>query len=283
MKGIIGAICGDIIGSTREREGLKSTDFELYPVNSRFTDDTIMTVAIASWILEDRKDLSEKSLIKNLKYFGNNYPSAGYGGLFLNWLEASSPDPYNSWGNGSAMRVSPCAYSVKLVNKKEDIETALKSVREAAKISAEVTHNHIEGIKGAQATAESIYYMRYAKSKNMVEEYKKVLKKHIEDKYKYDLNITIDDLRDTYEFDISCQGTVPQAIVAFLDSVDFEDAIRNAISIGGDSDTLAAITGSIAEAAYGISNDFENKALSYLDNKLCDMYYKWNNYLKENF
>lgn len=125
--------------------------------------------------------------------------------------------------------------------------------------------------------------MRYAKSQNMVEEYKKVLKRHIEDKYKYDLNITIDDLRDTYEFDISCQGTVPQAIVAFLESVDFEDAIRNAISIGGDSDTLAAITGSIAEAAYGISSDFENKALSYLDNKLCDMYYKWNNYLKENF
>ena len=110
MKGIIGAICGDIIGSTREREGLKSTGFELYPANSRFTDDTIMTVAIASWILEDRKNLTEESLIKNLKYFGNNYPSAGYGGLFLNWLEASTPEPYNSWGNGSAMRVSPVAW-----------------------------------------------------------------------------------------------------------------------------------------------------------------------------
>ncbi|CCG56294.1 ADP-ribosylglycohydrolase [Brachyspira pilosicoli WesB] len=277
---MLGAIIGDIVGSVYEYSNIKTKDFDFFSKESYFTDDTVMTIAVADAIMNGGKF---ENYYDSMKRFGNAYIDSGYGYHFLKWLTTDNSKPYNSWGNGSAMRVSPCAYSVKLVNKKEDIETALKSVREAAKISAEVTHNHIEGIKGAQATAESIYYMRYAKSQNMVEEYKKVLKRHIEDKYKYDLNITIDDLRDTYEFDISCQGTVPQAIVAFLESVDFEDAIRNAISIGGDSDTLAAITGSIAEAAYGISSDFENKALSYLDNKLCDMYYKWNNYLKENF
>ena len=277
---MLGAIIGDIVGSVYEHSNIKTKDFDFFSKESYFTDDTVMTIAVADAIMNGGKF---ENYYDSMKKFGNAYIDRGYGYHFLKWLTTDNSKPYNSWGNGSAMRVSPCAYNVKLVNKKEDIETALKSVREAAKISAEVTHNHIEGIKGAQAAAESIYYMRYAKSKNMVEEYKKVLKKHIEDKYKYDLNITIDDLRDTYEFDISCQGTVPQAIVAFLESVDFEDAIRNAISIGGDSDTLAAITGSIAEAAYGISNDFENRALSYLDNKLCDMYYKWNNYLKANF
>ncbi|WP_288550819.1 ADP-ribosylglycohydrolase family protein [uncultured Brachyspira sp.] len=277
---MLGAIIGDIVGSVYEHSNIKTKDFDFFSKESYFTDDTVMTIAVADAIMNGGKF---ENYYDSMKKFGNAYIDRGYGYHFLKWLTTDNSKPYNSWGNGSAMRVSPCAYNVKLVNKKEDIETALKSVREAAKISAEVTHNHIEGIKGAQAAAESIYYMRYAKSKNIVEEYKKVLKGHIEDKYKYDLNITIDDLRYTYEFDISCQGTVPQAIAAFLESVDFEDAIRNAISIGGDSDTLAAITGSIAEAAYGISNDFENRALSYLDNKLCDMYYKWNNYLKANF
>ena len=259
MKGIIGAICGDIIGSTREREGLKSTDFELYPVNSRFTDDTIMTVAIASWILEDRKDLSKKSLIKNLKYFGNNYPSAGYGGLFLNWLEASSPDPYNSWGNGSAMRVSPVAW----------IGNSLEEVEKLAEKSAKVTHNHPEGIKGAKSVAAAIYLAKTGKSKNKIKEY-------IEEEYCYDLSRDFNRLRSGYSFDASCQGSVPESIMAFLVSDDYESTIRNAISLGGDADTQAAIAGSIASAYWEVPQNIYKPAINILNDELRDILFKFN-------
>ena len=277
---MLGAIIGDIVGSIYEHSNIKTKDFKFFSNKNYFTDDTVMTIAVADAIMNGGKF---ENYYDSMKKFGNAYIDRGYGRHFLKWITSNNSKPYNSWGNGSAMRVSPCAYIIKLADREEDIKIALKRVREVSKISAEVTHNHPDGIKGAQATAESIYYMRYAKSKNIVEDYKKVLKKYIEDKYGYDLNITIDDLLNTYEFDVSCQGTVPQAIIAFLESINFEDAIRNAISIGGDSDTLAAITGSIAEAAYGISSDFENTALSYLDDKLSDTYHKWNNYLKDHF
>ncbi|WP_346676219.1 ADP-ribosylglycohydrolase family protein [Methanobrevibacter woesei] len=259
MKGIIGAICGDIIGSTREREGLKSTDFELYPANSRFTDDTIMTVAIASWILEDRKNLTEESLIKNLKYFGNNYPSAGYGGLFLNWLEASTPEPYNSWGNGSAMRVSPVAW----------IGNSVEEVEQLAEKSAKVTHNHPEGIKGAKSVAAAIYLAKTGKSKNKIKEY-------IEEEYKYDLSRDFNRLRGEYSFDASCQGSVPESIMAFLVSNDYESTIRNAISLGGDADTQAAIAGSIASAYWEVPQDIYKPAIDILNDELRDILFKFN-------
>ena len=174
------------------------------------------------------------------------------------------------------MRVSPCGWVAKL---REPFEEGLKLTEDLAKKSAEVTHIHPEGIKGAQATASSIFFMRHGKSKNAIEEYKNKLKDYIKNKYQYDLNFTLEEIRPIYKFDVSCQGSLPPALVSFLESENFEDAIRNAISIGGDSDTLAAITGSIAEAAYGIPEDIKEKAISYLDNEIKELYNKWVNFI----
>ena len=178
------------------------------------------------------------------------------------------------------MRVSPCGWVAKL---NIPFEEGLKLTEDLAKKSAEVTHNHPEGIKGAQATAASIFLMRHGKSKNAIEEYKKILKSYIQNKYQYDLNFTLNEIRHSYAFNESCQGTVPQAIVSFLESESFEDAIRNAISIGGDSDTLASITGSIAEASYGIPEDIKEKAISYLDAEIKEVYDNWINFLYKNY
>lgn len=259
MKGIIGAVCGDIIGSTRERAGLKNTDFELYPKGSRFTDDTTMTVAVASWILEDKKNLTETSLISNLKYFGNNYLSAGYGGMFLNWLHSLDPKPYNSWGNGSAMRVSPVAWAGK----------SLKESEKLAEKSAYVTHNHPEGIKGAKSVAAAIYLAKNGESKNYIKEY-------IEDEYNYNLSRDFNTLRKTYSFDASCQGSVPESIMAFLVSDDYESTIRNAISLGGDADTQAAIAGSIASAYWDVPKFIYEPALNLLNDELRDILNRFN-------
>jgi len=243
----IGAIIGDIVGSIYEFDNIKTKDFQLFSDRNEFTDDSIMTIATMQALLHGG---TAKDFITNYQYFGNKYPSS-YGLRFGDWLAASDPKPYNSWGNGSAMRVSPVAW----------FYDNLSDVEEAAKTSASVTHNHPEGIKGAQATAAAIFMARTGKSKQQIKSY-------LEIKYEYILDFTLDDIRSGYGFDESCAGTVPPAIVAYLEGKDFEDAIRNAISIGGDSDTLAAITGSIAEASYGVPDTIANKAFVYLSDEL---------------
>lgn len=225
---MIGAIAGDIIGSVYEFGRIKTKEFPLFGPESDFTDDTVLTVAIAQAILTDG------DYRKAVLDFGRRYPDAGYGGNFLIWLSEKDPKPYNSWGNGSAMRVSPVGFAFDTV---DDV------LREAAR-TAEFTHNHPEGIKGAQATALAVFLARTARDKELI-------RKEIADRFGYELTRTVDDIRPSYRFDESCQRTVPEAIIAFLESTSYEDAVRNAVSLGGDSDTLACITGGIAEAFCG--------------------------------
>ena len=274
-KIMLGAIIGDIVGSIYEFDNIKTKNFNLFTNEMFFTDDTVMTIAIADAIINGAKP---ENFILSMKKWGCDYIDKSYGHSFRRWLKSENSEPYNSWGNGSAMRVSPCGWIAKL---SEPFEEGLKLTEDLAKKSAEVTHNHPEGIKGAQATASSIFFMRHGKSKNAIEEYKKLLKDYIQNKYKYDLNFTLNEIRPSYAFNESCQKTVPQAIVSFLESENFEDAIRNAISIGGDSDTLAAITGSIAEAAYGIPEDIKEKAINYLDKKIKELYERWLDFIRE--
>jgi len=238
---MIGAIVGDIIGSVYEFNPVKSKDFEFFAKGSTFTDDTVLTVAIAKSILDN------ESYLKNVVEFAKKYPKAGYGSFFREWIYKKEHKPYNSWGNGSAMRVSAVGFAF---NSKE-------KVLSEAKKSAEITHNHIEGIKGAQATALSIFMARNGASK---EEIKEVIKKEFD----YNLDRSVDEIRPNYKFEVSCQKSVPESIICFLDSTSFEDTIRNAISLGGDADTMAAIAGSIAQAFYGIPKEIEQKALTYL-------------------
>lgn len=225
---MIGAIAGDIIGSVYEQFPIKTKEFPLFHPGCRFTDDTVLTIAIAKAILEDG------DYFRAVRKIGRKYPHAGYGGRFIHWLHSADPEPYDSWGNGSAMRVSPVGFAF------DKVDTVL---REAAR-TAEISHNHPEGVKGAQATALSIYLARTKRDKALI-------RKEIVRRFGYDLHRTVEEIRPSYSFDISCQGTVPEAIIAFLDSDSHEDAVRNAISLGGDSDTLACITGGIAEAYYG--------------------------------
>ncbi len=253
MKGIIGAIAGDIVGSTREHYRIKTKDFELFPLRSTFTDDTVMTLAIAQWLCEDSS--SKEVLIRNLKYFGNSYINAGYGGSFYQWLGQESPEPYGSWANGSAMRVSPCAW----------VAESLDESQKLAEMSAIVTHNHPEGVKGALATNDAIYLARIGASKDEIKE-------HIELRYGYDLSRTVDEIRPTYSFDVSCAGSVPESIVCFLDGNDFEDTIRNAVSLGGDADTQAAIAGSIASAYWDVPEKIANESIRYLDDFLLNTF-----------
>ena len=236
---------GDIVGSTREFNNIKTKDFELFPRESSFTDDTVLSIAVADALINNT------SIKKALHDYGNRYttPQGGYGGRFLNWLntpieEASN---YDSFGNGSSMRCSVCGW----------LYDTLEETLEKAKESALPTHNHEEGIKGAQATASAIYLFRNGKTKEEV-------KKYIEDTFNYNLSRTVDEIRPRYSFKVSCQETVPEAIICVLEGNSFEDVLRNAISLGGDSDTLAAIACSIAEAIYDISEEIKNKALSYL-------------------
>jgi ADP-ribosylglycohydrolase len=249
MKGILGAICGDIIGSTREFNPIKTKEFKLFERRSQFTDDTVMTLAIAKWLCEDRD--SKDVLIGSLKYFGNKYPNAGYGRRFMNWIFQDSPEPYGSWANGSAMRVSPCAW----------VADSLEEAQDLAKKSVVVTHNHPEAVKAALATSDAIYLSRIGAHKDEIRE-------HIELHYEYDLSFSIDDIRPHYRFDVSCAGSVPESIVCFLEGNDFEDTIRNAVSLGGDADTQAAIAGSIASAYWEIPKNIYFKAIHRLDYRL---------------
>jgi len=225
---ILGAIAGDVIGSVYEFNNTRTTDFPLFKRETTFTDDTVMTIAIADAILHN------KDFAQTILNYGKRYPNRGYGTSFFKWLAHDTPSPpYNSWGNGSAMRVSAVGFAY------NDLDTVLKK----AEKTAVVTHNHPEGIKGAQATVAAIFLARTGKNKAEIKAY-------IEQKFGYDLDFTLDEIRPTFPFDESCQGTVPQSIVAFLESTDYDSAIRLAISLGGDSDTIACITGGIAIAFY---------------------------------
>jgi ADP-ribosylglycohydrolase len=225
---MIGAIAGDIIGSVYEVFPIKTKDFPLFDPRCRFTDDSVLSIAVANAILDG------KSYLEAIRDIGSRYPYAGYGGYFMGWLLSKNPQPYNSWGNGSAMRVSPVGFAFDTIN----------DVLDEARRSAEISHNHPEGIKGAQATALAVFLARTTKDRAYV-------MREVQDRFGYDLARTLDSIRPGYSFDVSCKGTVPPAIIAFLESISYEDAIRNAISLGGDSDTLACITGGIAGAYYG--------------------------------
>ncbi len=273
---VIGAIIGDIVGSRFEFNNHKNKDFELFTEDCRVTDDSIMTLAVAKAIMETEKvtkliakpiyresadrdylTLLEKMTIRYLREIGRKYPNCGYGGMFSRWIFREDPKPYNSFGNGAAMRISPAGFAAR---------TETEAVWLSAAITG-VTHNHAEGLKGAEATAAAIYMARSGLAKNEI-------RNKISRNY-YALDFTIAEIRDSYRFNETCQGTVPQAMEAFLESTSFEDAIRNAISIGGDSDTLSAITGAVAGAYYGVPAELKEKALSYLNDELRSIYNDW--------
>lgn len=244
--GIIGAVIGDIIGSRFEWNNHKSRNFNLFTSANKFTDDTVMTIAVADWLLHDL------SLTDAMQSWAAKYPQSGYGGKFKQWLFIwENKIPYNSCGNGSGMRVSPCGYFA------QTLEEALA----LAKKSAEVTHNHPEGIKGAQAIAASIFLARQQTPKEEIRNY-------IESAFGYNLHRTCDEIRPLYEFNETCQGSCPEAIIAFLESTNYESAIRLAISLGGDSDTIACMAGGIAAAYYGIPSSIIGRARFYLPNDM---------------
>jgi type I restriction enzyme M protein len=249
---MLGAVIGDIVGSRFEWKNCRKKEFEFFAKDCFFTDDSVMTLAVAKALLDSKgnyEKLSDRA-VKTMQEVGRPYPDCGYGGMFMQWMYSDTPRPYNSFGNGAAMRVSACGFVAK----------SLEEAKELSRKVTEVTHGHPEGIKGAEATVSAIYLAREGKSIEEIFSYIKA--------YYYPLDFTIDSIRETYRFNETCQDTVPQAIEAFLESTSFEDAIRNAISVGGDSDTLAAITGGIAEAYYGIPENLRKKAKEYLDERL---------------
>ena len=249
-----GAILGDIIGSPYEFDrGNKTKDFPLFSEKSHFTDDTVMTIAVADAFLSLQQEGhgAKSKLIASLKEYGRKFPNAGYGTGFARWLFLGGKEPYNSWGNGSAMRVSGAAWLY------EDIE----AVRAAARLSAEVTHNHPEGLKGAEATAAAIFLARTGSSKAEIKTY-------IEKNFGYNLSCTCDEIRPGYRHVESCQETVPEAITAFLEGESFEDVIRTAVSLGGDCDTLTCIAGAIAEGFYGVPEDLKQECRNRLPEEL---------------
>lgn len=266
---MLGAIMGDIAGSVYEWRNIRTKDFPLFAENSEFTDDTVMTLAVAEALLARiGEKLDEegfrRALVAHMRRLGNLYPHAGYGGHFTMWLREEEPKPYYSWGNGSAMRVSPVVWAA----------GSLQEATALARLTAEVTHNHPEGIKGAQAAAAAGWLG--ARGAGMQD-----IRDHIAATY-YPLDFTLNDIRPDYAFDVSCQGSVPQAITAFLESVSVEDAIRGAISIGGDSDTIACIAGGIAQqyahghADYpGILPAHREEVLNRLDDRLRDIYMRF--------
>ena len=258
-----GAILGDIIGSPFEfDQGNKTKEFPLFSKNATFTDDSVMTIAVGYAFLDAQPNADiewiRRRLISSMKQYGRMFPYAGYGGMFRRWLKCDDPQPYGSFGNGSAMRVSSIAW---LYN---DIET----VRSMARLSAEVSHNHPEGIKGAEATASAIFLARTGKSKAEI-------KRYIENEFGYDLSRTCDEIRPSYHHVESCQETVPEAITAFLEGESFENVIRTAVSLGGDCDTLTCIAGGIAEGFYGVPEDLKQECRNRLPKELLDVLNKF--------
>ena len=251
---MIGAIAGDSIGSAYEWHSTKSPDFELLTPQSRFTDDTVLTIAVADCILHG------KDYAITFKEYGRRYPHAGYGGMFLEWLSSDSLAPYNSFGNGSAMRVSPVGFAF----------SSLGDILREAEKSAAVTHNHPEGIKGAQAVAAAVFLARSGESKEGIREY-------VENTFGYNVRQALGEIGPGYHFDETCQGSVPQAIIAFLESSSYEDAVRKAVSLGGDSDTLACMTGGIAQAYYTeIPQYIVDRVRALLDDALLEIVDEFN-------
>lgn len=264
---MIGAILGDMIGSPYEfYYGKKTKDFPLFIKRSKFTDDSVMTVAVAHALLNalpgDDDELTRRLLVYSMKYYGKKYPDAGYGTGFYVWLCQENPQPYNSWGNGSAMRVSSAAWLY------HDID----SVRHAARLTAEVTHNHPEGIKGAEATASAIFLARTGHSKAEIRDY-------IVREFGYNLDRTCDEIRPNYHHVESCMETVPEAITAFLEGESFEDVIRTAVSLGGDCDTLTCIAGAIAEGFYGVPDELRQECYRRLPEDLAKVVRKFESYI----
>lgn len=253
-----GAILGDMIGAPYEFDkGNKTKDFPLFNDRSRFTDDTVMTIAVAEALMDAKDGAQSKVgslLVRSMRKWGKKYPHAGYGGRFALWLGTESPEPYGSYGNGSAMRVSAAGW----------LYDTLEMTRQMARRTAEVTHNHPEGIKGAEATASAVFLARNGSGKEDIEQY-------IIREFGYDLSRSCDEIRPTYRHVESCQQTVPEAITAFLEGNDFEDVIRTAVSLGGDCDTLTCIAGSIAEAFYGVPAPYEAECRDRLPADMLDV------------
>jgi ADP-ribosylglycohydrolase len=270
---MLGAIIGDIVGSRFEFNNHRSKEFELFTDRCFVTDDSIMTIAVAKAImvteqkfksLEPVADASgvydqilSDHTVKCMRDIGQKYPNCGYGGRFGQWMFSKDPKPYNSYGNGAAMRISPAGF----------VATSLDEAIQLSKVITAVTHNHPEGIKGAEATVVAIYMAKAGSAMNEIRD-------RISQNY-YPLDFTIDEIRPSYRFNETCQETVPQALVCFFESNSFEDAIRTAISLGGDSDTIAAITGAVAEAYYGVPEDLRRKALTYMDSDLHTIFEAW--------
>lgn len=258
MKGIIGAIAGDVIGSAYEFNPTREYGFELFTPKSTFTDDTVLTMANVQWLLEDEQH-SHETLVNIMQDLCHRYEWRGYGGRFVQWIVSSNPQPYGSFGNGSAMRVSPVGYYA------QTLDEAL----ELAKISAEVTHNHPEGIKGAQATAAAIFLARQGKTKQEIGKY-------VAETFNYDLSRTLEEIRPDYTFDETCQRTVPEAITCYLEGRDYEDVVRLAVSLAADADTLAAIAGSIASATMDVPNEISQRVISLLSEEFCTLLLRFN-------
>ena len=264
-----GAILGDIIGSPYEFDrGEKTKDFELFPSRARFTDDTVMTIAVAEALFCAGTDADEATVKTDVVHFmqrwGRRYPRAGYGGMFRKWLVTEHPQPYGSFGNGSAMRVSSVGW----------LYDTLSRTREVARWTAEVTHNHPEGVKGAESVASAIFLARTGHAKDAIYDY-------ITEEFGYDLSRTLDTIRPGYRMDVTCPGSVPEAIIAFLESTDMIDAIRGAVSIGGDTDTIACIAGGIAESYYGCPDDLRSICESRLPEEMRTVLYAFKQVLKE--
>jgi ADP-ribosyl-[dinitrogen reductase] hydrolase len=274
---MLGAIIGDIVGSRFEFNNHRSMDFDLFAPGCFVTDDSIMTLAVAKGIMETEKrvessvsdyrfdgeyhHLLSEMTVKYMQEIGRQYPNCGYGGMFARWIFSDHPEPYNSFGNGAAMRISPVGFVA---------GTELEATSLSGTITS-VTHDHEEGIKGAEATVIAIFLALNGFTKSEIRD-------RISNEY-YSLDFTIDEIRPTYIFNETCQKTVPQAIECFLESDSFEDAIRIAISLGGDSDTIAAITGAMAEAYYGVPDDIHHKGLAYLDEELRSIYDQWEKFI----
>ena len=258
MKGIIGAIAGDVIGSAYEFNPTRDHDFELFTPKSSFTDDTVLTMANALWLIDDEPHTHAR-LVEIMLDLCRRYPNRGYGGRFANWICDKDPQPYNSYGNGSAMRVSPVGYYA------QSLEEALA----LAKVSAEVTHNHPEGIKGAQATAAAIFLARCGKSKQEIRDY-------VAQTFDYDLSRTLDEIRPTFTFDETCQRTVPEAITCFMEGKDYEDVVRLSVALAGDADTIAAIAGSISSAVDEVPNGITQQVIALLSEEFCTTLLRFN-------
>ncbi|MDY3014110.1 MAG: ADP-ribosylglycohydrolase family protein [Evtepia sp.] len=253
---MLGALIGDIVGSVYEWKNRKDKGFPFFQPNCRMTDDSVMTAAVASALLmEEGKDLEgfRKNLIGEMQRLGRMYPNVGYGLRFEKWIASEEPVPYHSLGNGSGMRVSPVAWAA------DTMEECLA----LAKVSAEVTHDHPDGIAGALTVAGAVYLAREGKSKEEIRAYVT--------RY-YPLDFTLDEIREGYQFDVSCAGSVPQAMEAFLEGEDFEDTIRNAVSIGGDSDTIAAMAGAVAAAFYGVPKAIRDEAMPFIDGEVRNIF-----------